>query len=231
MIRRRTLALLPIAALAAAGISGAHASIGSGFTTTIDNPWLPLKPGTTLTYKGVKDGERQRDVVRVTSATRIIDGVPCVVIDDRTYSKNGKVNERTSDYYTQDSKGNVWYYGEDTAELDSHGRVTSTEGTWHAGVHGAKPGIFMPAHPRVGEHHRQEFYRGHAEDQFRVVSLRAKVTVPYRRFTHALETHEWTRLEPGVLDAKYYVRGIGEVFEGSLKGPKEVFKLVSVKHG
>jgi len=38
-------------------------------------------------------------------------------------------------------------------------------------------------------------------------------------------------IEPGVLDAKFYVRGIGEVFEGSLKGPKEVFKLVSVKRG
>src|SRR3954470_15164604 len=244
MTRSTTLKMLPVVALAAAGLaacgSGAggktattapNAAARAAFTAKIDNPWLPLKPGTTLTYTGVKDGKPQRDVFRVTSRTKVIDGVPCVVIDDRVYSHDGKLNERTSDYYTQDGKGNVWYYGEDTAELDASGRVTSTEGTWRTGVDGARAGLFMPAHPRVGERHRQEYYKGHAEDQFRVVSLRATVNVPYRKFTSALETNEWTRLEPGVLDAKYYVRGVGEVFEGSLKGPKETFELVSVKRG
>jgi hypothetical protein len=234
MTRPRRLAMLPVTALVVAAMAtsgGSAAGKPAHFTAKIDNPWLPFKPGTTLVYKGVKDGKPQRDVVRVTSRTRVVDGVPCIVIDDRVYSKSGQVNERTTDYYTQDAKGNVWYYGEDTAELDAHGKVTSTEGTWHAGVNGARPGIFMPARPRVGERHRQEYYKGHAEDQFRVVSLAAKIDVPYRKFTRALETNEWTRLEPGVLDAKFYVRGIGEVFEGSLKGPKEVFKLVSVKRG
>lgn len=88
----------------------------------------------------------------------------------------------------------------------------------------------MPAHPRVGEHHRQEFYEGHAEDRFRVVSLHSSVKVPYVSSHDALQTREWTRLEPGVVDAKYYVRGIGQVSEGSVKGPKETGKLVSVKH-
>src|SRR3954454_6660702 len=232
MTRLRGHAVVAAAMLAAGGIvacgssdhsqTAATAAQPGHFTATIDNPWLPLKPGTTLTYTGVKDGKPQRDVFRVTSRTKVIDGVPCVVIDDRVYSHDGKLNERTSDYYTQDGKGNVWYYGEDTAELDAGGKVTSTEGTWHAGVDGARAGLFMPAHPRVGERHRQEYYKGHAEDQFRVVSVHARVNVPYGKFTSALETNEWTRLEPGVLDAKYYVRGIGEVFEGSVTGPKEV---------
>jgi hypothetical protein len=34
-----------------------------------------------------------------------------------------------------------------------------------------------------------------------------------------------------VLDSKYYVRGIGEVFEGSVKGRREYAKLVSEKRG
>ena len=234
----RSLAIAPVAALAAgviAACGGGGKSDGAarpidpaGFTTKIDNPWLPLTPGTTLTYEGVKDGEPQRDVFRVTPRTRIVAGVRCVVVDDRAYS-GGHLSERTNDYYTQDGKGNVWYFGEDTAELDAKGRVKSTEGTWHAGVDGAKPGVFMPAHPRVGEHHRQEYYRGHAEDQFRVVSLRSHVKVPYGDFRDALQTKEWTTLEPGVIDSKYYVRGIGQVFEGSLEGPREYAKLVSVK--
>jgi hypothetical protein len=198
------------------------------FTTNVDNPWFPLRPGTTLVYKGVKDGKPTRDVFAVSFRTRMIDGVPCVVVDDRSYAE-GRVVERTSDYYTQHRNGDVWYFGEDTAEFDSKGKVASREGTWHAGVDGAKPGLFMPAHPRVGEHHRQEFYKGHAEDQFRVVTLNAAITVPFGSFRNALETREWTALEPGVLDSKHYVRGIGEVSEAALKGPKESFVLVAVR--
>ena len=87
----------------------------------------------------------------------------------------------------------------------------------------------MPARPRVGEHHRQEYLKGHAEDQFRVMSLNAVIAVPYGRFRGALRTREWSRLEPGVRDAKVYVRGIGEVFEGSVRGPRESAELVSVR--
>jgi hypothetical protein len=228
MTRSRKLALVPTAVLAA-GLLGVPAHGASSFTTKIDNPWFPLKPGTTLVYDGVKDGKAQRDVFIVTHRTRIVGGAPCVVISDRVF-QGGHVVERTSDYYTQDRKGNVWYFGEDTAELGASGKVTTREGTWHAGVKGAKPGMFMPAHPRVGEHHRQEFFKGHSEDQFRVASLHASITVPYGTFRNALRTKEWTRLEPGVVDSKYYVRGIGNVFEGSVKGPRETARLVSVTH-
>ncbi len=239
MGRSRKLVALVAAGTAASGLAACGSTAAgnttaklsahrAGFTTKIDNPWLPLKPGMTLVYRGVKDGKPQRDVFTVTHRTKVVGGVRCVVISDRVY-QGGHVSERTSDYYVQDGKGNVWYFGEDTAELDANGKVTSTEGTWHTGVRGAKPGIFMPAHPRVGEHHRQEYFKGHAEDQFRVVSLHAHVKVPYGDFRNALKTKEWTKLEPGVLDSKYYVRGIGQVFEGSLKGPREYAKLVSVK--
>ena len=221
-----TLAALVFAG--SAGGTGTRADRPGGFTTTIDNPWFPLKPGTTLVYKGVKDGKPQRDVFKVTKRTKVVGGVRCLVVDDRVYA-SGHLGERTNDYYVQDADGNVWYYGEDTAELDSHGRVTSREGTWHTGVHGARPGIFMPAHPRVGETHRQEYLKGHAEDQFAVLSLNARIRTPYRSFRHALRTKEWTRLEPGVVDNKYYVRGIGEVFEGTVKGPKETAVLVRVR--
>ena len=153
----------------------------------------------------------------------------CVVVHDRLYLR-GRLAERTSDYYTQDAGGTVWYFGEDTAELGPRGDVTSREGTWHAGVDGARAGIFMPAHPRVGERHRQELYRGHAEDHFQVVSLDARITVPYGAFDHALRTREWTPLEPGVIDTKHYVRGIGQVAEQSVRGGSERAALVRILH-
>src|SRR5436190_17793974 len=171
----RTLAVLAAAAgLVAAVGAGSSIAARAGFSPNVTNPWYPLKPGTTLVYKGVKDGKPQRDVFKVTHRVTVVGGARCIVIDDRVYS-GGHLSERTSDYYTQDSRGNVWYYGEDTAELDAKGHVTSREGTWHAGVKGAKPGVFMPAHPRVGQGDYQEYWKGHAEDRFRIKSMTAKV--------------------------------------------------------
>jgi hypothetical protein len=197
----------------------------ASFTATIDNAWFPLLPGMTLTYRGTKDEEPAVDIVTVTNETIVIQGVTCRVIRDRLYL-SGKLEERTADYYTQDLAGNVWYFGEDTEELDAKGNVTSREGTWRAGVNGAMAGVFMEANPVVGHQFQQELYKGHAEDHYQVVSLTAVTKVPYGSFKDALLTKEWTPLEPGVLDNKYYVRGIGEVREVSVKGPLEELALV-----
>jgi hypothetical protein len=198
------------------------------FTARVDNPWYPLRPGSVYVYRGVKDGASARDVVTVTHAVKTIEGAPCVVVKNRLYL-DGKLAERTTDWYTQDRRGNVWYFGEATAELDKRGHVTSTEGTWQAGRDGAKPGIYMPSHPTPGRSGRQEFYKGNAEDHFRVLSLHASISVPYTSSTKALLTKEWTPLEPGVVDHKLYVRGVGTVLEQTIKGGDERLALVSVR--
>ncbi|MFL5779477.1 MAG: hypothetical protein ACJ761_11135 [Chloroflexota bacterium] len=209
------------------GSAGALAPIDpANFTTTIDNAWFPLIPGTTFTYRGVKDGEKAVDVYTVTDETKLIDGVTCVVVDDRL-TLDGTLAEKTSDYYVQDLAGNVWYFGEDTAELED-GKVKSREGTWHAGVDGAQAGIFMEADPVVGHAYAQEYYKGHAEDHFEVETLTDTVKVPLGSFTGVLRTKEWTPLEPDVLDAKYYVKGVGEVKEATIKGDPERLELVKV---
>ena len=195
-------------------------SAPAGYSPKVTNPWFPLRPGTVLVYAGTKDGKPTRDVVTVTHRTIVVHGARCVIVQDRLYER-GKLEERTSDYYTQDGAGNVWYFGEDTAELNAAGNVVSTDGTWRAGRDGALPGIYMPASPHLGQTGRQEYYRGQAEDHFRVVGLRSVVQVPYVSSRTALETREWTPLEPGTLDQKLYVRGIGVVKEASLKGPVE----------
>jgi hypothetical protein len=206
-----------------------HTAAGTGFSPNVTNPWFPLRPGTTLVYRGTKDDQPARDVFRVTHETVLIGRVRCQVVADQLFL-GGVLEETTRDYYTQDRHGNVWYYGEDTAELDAHGNVVSTEGSWHAGVSGALPGIFMPATPRVGASFRQEFLAGQAEDHFQILDLHASVTVPFRSFPRAMLTKEWTPLEPGVLDHKYYARGIGTVKELSVKGPVEILSLVEVRH-
>jgi hypothetical protein len=199
----------------------------ANFSPNVTNKFFPLTPGKTLVYTGTKDGKKALDLFATTSRTKTIDGVTTRVVEDRLYLNN-VLEERTSDYYVQDRCGNVWYFGEDTAELDRHGNVVSTEGSFHAGVDGAQPGVFMQADPQVGRKFRQEWYQGHAEDVFKVVDLSSPVTVPYGSFRQALRTAETTALEPGVLDNKYYVKGIGEVVELAVKGPREALRLVEI---
>jgi hypothetical protein len=200
------------------------------FVDRVDNPYLPLAPGSVYRYEGSKDGKRALDVVKISRTTKNILGVNATVVSDRLYL-NGKLEERTSDWYAQDKSGNVWYLGEDTAELDPNGKVKSTEGSWETGVNGARPGIFMPPHPRVGDGGLQEFYKGHAEDHFRVLTTRARVKTSFVSSTRALRTKEWTPLEPGVVTVKYYVRGIGPVMERDVKGGNEFSQLVSFRKG
>lgn len=219
-----------ITSLSLFAVTGSAAGTGTGFTAKVDNPWFPLRPGSTYVYRGYRDGKPARDVVTVTHATKRIRGAACVVVHDRLYLR-GILRERTTDWYTQDRLGNVWYFGERTAELDRRGRVTSTSGTWQAGAHGAKPGIYMPAHPHVGQSGRQEYYKGQAEDHFQVVGLHEHVKVPYTSSRQALLTKEWTPLEPGTLDHKFYVRGIGTVLEQTVKGGSERGALVSFRRG
>jgi hypothetical protein len=197
------------------------------FSPHVTNPLFPLPPGVTFVYEGVDSGRPAIDVFAPSRHTKVINGVRARVVHDQVYIRN-VLRERTSDYYAQDRCGNVWYFGENTAELDTHGNVTSREGSWRYGRHGGKPGVFMQAHPQLDRRFRQEWSSGVAEDQFKAISRGKPVTVPYAHFAHALRTRETTVLEPGVVDRKVYARGIGEVVERSVKGGHDLLELVAV---
>lgn len=197
------------------------------FSANVTNAWFPLKPGTTYIYTGTKDGKSAMDIVQISAGTKVIDGVRTRMVNDRLFLDN-VLEERTTDYYAQDTCGNVWYFGEDTAELDRQGHVVDRSGSFHAGVHGAQPGVFMQVHPQIGRWFRQEWLPGQAQDTYRALSTKAAIAVRYGSFQHALRTEERTALEPGVIDNKYYVRGLGEVKEVTVRGGNESLELVAV---
>jgi hypothetical protein len=218
--------LLALGASAASSGSTSAASLDPGrFSTRIDNPWFPVIPGTTYVYTGVEGGAQARDVLTVQPGTITIAGVKCRVVRDLLY-RRGRLAERTSDWYAQDRSGNVWYFGEDTAELDRKGHVTTREGSWTAGVRGAKPGIVMLAHPVVGKTYQQEFYKGQAQDHARVIGVFRGIVGGH---AETVLTEEWTPLEPGVLDHKLYAWGIGNVVERTVKGGNDNLELTSIK--
>jgi hypothetical protein len=214
----------PVSATSAAGAGTRHGSFSS--STRINNRYYPLVPETRLVYKGFKDGQPAVDLFDVTEGTKVINKVRCRAIHDRLFLR-GRLVEDTVDWFAQDRAGTVWYFGEATRELDGHGHVISTEGSWRAGVDGARQGVFMPAHPRVGAVFQQEFAKS-AQDRFQILSLRASVRVPFGTFRHALKTKETTPLEPGVVSDKYFVKGIGTVREVDVRGGDEQLDLVNI---
>jgi hypothetical protein len=197
----------------------------SGFVATVDNPYMPWIPGTRWVYEGVSDGRHERNVVEVTDRTRDVMGVTTTVVHDRVFS-NGELAEDTFDWYAQDAAGNVWYFGEDTAEY-KNGSVSSTRGSWEAGVDGALPGIVMLAQPAVGESYHQEFRRGEAEDVGKVIATGDRVTVPYGPLDQIVVTQDTTPLEPQIIEHKFFAPGIGVVIERVIRGGQEISKLVS----
>jgi hypothetical protein len=196
------------------------------FVAAVDNRYFPLTPGTRWVMEGEGESAGETTITEVTSETKTILGVACTVVRDEV-DVDGELQELTFDWYAQDTAGNVWYFGEDTAEYEN-GQVTTRAGAWEAGVDGAQPGIIMPAQPLVGLTYRQEFLEGEAEDLAKVVELAATAKTPAGSYADALVTEDWTPFEPDVVERKFYAPGIGLVMERVISGGHGINRLVKV---
>ena len=224
------LAVLTIAAAAAAaplphGSETVHLAPAE-FSTTIDNPYWPMKPGSRWVYRETDaEGTKQKVVVTVTNETKLIaNGITARVVRDIVTEK-GKFVEVTEDYYAQDRRGNIWYLGEATTEYEN-GKPVSTAGSFEAGVDGAQAGVIMPAQPRPGLSYRQEYYKGHAEDKASIVSLREQAEVPSGHYGRVLMTRDVNPLSPKALEYKFFARGVGPVLAVSVSGGTDREELV-----
>lgn len=191
------------------------------------NPYLPLKAGTRFEYVSKHSGEKV--VVEVTYDTIEIAGVTCRIVHDVvTDLTTGELIEDTDDYFAQDLQGNVWYFGEIARNYED-GLLTDLDGSWRVGIDDAKPGILMKAAPQVGDVYRQEFLLGDAEDLAEVIKLNGSASSPYTSCAgNCLVTGEFTPLEPGGFEKKYYKPGVGKIL--TLKpetGEREVLVKVS----
>jgi hypothetical protein len=183
------------------------------FSDVVDNPFMPLLPGSRWVYEErTSDGEVEEITVEVLDDRRTVMGVSTIVVHD-VASLDGEVIEDTYDWFAQDSAGNVWYFGEDTTAYDADG-TASTKGAWEAGVGGALPGIAMPAEPEVnGVGYRQEYLAGEAEDMGEVIAVSGSVGTPFGEFDDVIVTRDWTPIEPDTIEEKTYARGVGFVAE------------------
>ena len=199
------------------------------FVDTIDNPYLPLLPGSRWVYEGEEDGEAERIEVVVTDERREVMGISAVVVRD-IVSEDGEVVEDTFDWFAQDIDGNVWYLGEESKEYED-GELVGTEGSWEAGVDGALPGIVMLADPTVGTAYRQEYFEGEAEDLGEVLRTGVSETVPAGAYDEIVVIREWNPLEPDVVEDKYHAPDVGVVLELVVEGGDGRVELVEFTPG
>ena len=196
------------------------------FVALIDNPYYPLTPGKVFRYEGESGDGHETNIVTVTNQTYMILGVACTVVEDSVWVE-GDLVEATTDWFAQDKDGTVWYMGEASRSFEN-GKLVSTEGSWEAGQRGAMPGVIMFGDPKPGGPYRQEFEGGVAEDRGQITRTDAKVTVPYGTFANCIETEEWSDLEPGIVEYKFYAKNVGVVRSVSVVGEEDDSKLVSV---
>ncbi len=201
------------------------------FSAKINNRRWPMRVGSRWVYRVTdsSDGSKQRDVITVTDQTKMIaDGIEARVVSD-IVRDHGKPTEVTKDWYAQDSDGNVWYFGEDTIEY-RHGKPIDN-GSWEAGVDGALPGVALPAKPKVGMSYREEYSKGEAEDQSRVLALDEQAEVPAGHYAKVLMTEDFSPIEPKVSELKFYAKGSGQaVLAVDVSGGSEREELVKYTH-
>ena len=180
------------------------------FSAEIDNPHWPMTAGSRWVYRvtDMETGSVNRDVIKATHRTkRMADGITARVVRD-VVSDHGTPVEDTRDWYAQDFCGNVWYFGEHTIAY-RHGKPHDN-GSWQAGRDGNLPGVALPAQPTIGLSYREEYSKGVAEDQSRVLALDEQAQVGAGHYTHALMTEDFSPIEPDVSELKFYAHGSGQ---------------------
>ena len=199
----------------------------ANFTNQITNPYFPLKPGAQYVLDGVRDGRPQHTDVTVTRETKMIMGIPMVVVRD-VVTNNGALEEKTTDWYAEARNGDVWYFGEATAEY-TNGQVSSTQGSWEAGVDNAQPGIIMKGKPTIGVSYRQEYRPGVAEDVAKVGATGLTYRAGGTTYHNVVRTDDRNPLNPDKLDQKYFAPGFGLIYTKKLSaGHAETATLTKV---
>ena len=194
-------------------------------STIAPNPWFALVPGNRWVY----EGEDEIIEVVVTNDTKLIDGITCIVVVDTALEDDVAV-EITDDWFAQDLAGNVRYCGEISENFEEFDgdeteepELVDIDRSWKAGREGAEAGILLPFDPQVGDVFRQEFAQTDAEDAIEILAIDAtEATAGGSCAGTCLMTRDFTPLEPGEEENKFYAPGVGLIVEVDLETNERV---------
>jgi hypothetical protein len=185
------------------------------------NSYFILKPGYQLIFEGKEDKKNHQLTDTVLNETKIVNGTKVGILEEKE-SEEGNIIEISKNYLAVCRPTNdIFYFGEDV-DIYENGKIVNHEGSWHAGVNNARPGILIPAKPELGMKYYSEFAPKIAEDRNEIKSLTDVVDTPAGKFENVLKVEETTPLEPGVKEYKFWAAGTGLIQDGTLKLVKYV---------
>jgi hypothetical protein len=169
-------------------------------------------------------------VSTVTDLTKVVNGVPAVVIL-KTDINEGVLKASKLVFQAQDNVGNVWNLGEFPAEFDDSGELKEAPNTWISGLSDAEPGNLMLGNPQLG---MPEYLLGWSPDiDFlgcaKVYKMQQTTCVPVGCYDNVLITEEWSPLQPESRhQRKYYAPGVGNIRVGAVGDTEETLALAEV---
>ena len=207
---------------------------------TTPNPYYPMAVGHIWVYGGDED-----IMVEVLDESKLIDDIVCFVVRD-VVSEDGLLVEDTDDWFAvAKGDGGVWYCGEEVKDFEyfegdspSLPELVAIDGSFKVERDGDRAGVVFPGYPQVGEVYRQEFSLGNAEDMAEILSttysygqdpelddLVPQTLAEQLCNNNCIVVLEYTPIEPGVFERKYYAPGIGFII-GTNPLEEEVVYLI-----
>jgi hypothetical protein len=183
---------------------------GIAFSAEVTHPFYPLS---TVRYAELRS-EDEHVVREVQEKTKQVGGVECLVLAEKEY-EDGELAEISYNYFAQDARGNVYYFGEDVDDYED-GEVVGHGGAWLVGRNAVEPCLFMPAELVVGFGFKPENSPPDAEEWDEIAALDAKLKVPAGEFEDVLvikESNDLDKWPDKWEEQKFYARGIGLISE------------------
>ena len=184
------------------------------------NPYFPLTVGYQWTLEGEDDGVAVRALLTVLKKTRTIDGFEAAVIEEREWEEDEDTGEEelveiSWNYYSEAADGTVCYRGEDVDDIEDD-EVVGHEGRWCSDDAGSNAGIFMPADLEPGVIFLQEDAPGIALDGAKIVGTGPVTDVFGGPYSDAVRLQEFSLLDGGKADVKWFGNGVGILIDGPL---------------
>ncbi len=217
------------AALGPTGVDGltvpTPSPVRSDFVARVDNPWFPLSPGTRWVYRRYTTVDTQTLVATVLAAPHEVGGVATTAVRWQWRRTDRRTTTVAVRWYAQDLAGNVWWFGQHVARASPRLDELATR-SWRAGRAGARAGLLVAAHPRVGDGYANGYRPGVVERRSTVVSLDSTVAVPRRTYRGTLMTRDLSGIAVHRLVQSFFASGVGLVAQQTLESVPSDLSLV-----
>ena len=180
----------------------------ASFSATVTNKYFPVTTGTRSVFEGPSSDGAVKIEIAPTGETKTIQGVNTAEVKSVTTVAD-KVVDNSWDYFSQDTEGNVWYFGHTSQKLEND-QVTEVD-SWMAGVDGAQAGTIMKAEPKVADLYRKAYAIQVDEGLGEVQAIDESVTVPAGAYTQVVKTKNTDAIDPGSEETIFYAPDVGPV--------------------